>query len=86
MARDSVSIACTHGLFIGRAIERLRQEPDVREIVRTNTVPLARGPDLDQMYTCSIAPLFAEAIRRTHVGESISSLFAAESRAALPGR
>jgi phosphoribosylpyrophosphate synthetase len=33
------------------------------------------------MHTCSIAPLFAEAIRRTHVGESISSLFTAGSRA-----
>lgn len=80
-----VSIACTHGLFIGRAIERLRQEPDVREIVRTNTVPLSPDHYLDNMCTCSIAPLFAEAIHRTHVGESISSLFAAEARAALPG-
>ncbi len=78
----SVSIACTHGLFIGNAIERLRQEPDVREVVRTNTVPLAEERLLDQMYTCSIAPLFAEAIRRTHDGESISSMFAAESRVA----
>ncbi|HEU5455394.1 MAG TPA: ribose-phosphate pyrophosphokinase, partial [Nocardioides sp.] len=34
-----ISLACTHGLFTGPAIERLKQEPDVAEIVVTNTVP-----------------------------------------------
>jgi ribose-phosphate pyrophosphokinase len=70
-----VSIACTHGLFGGRAIERLAKETGIREVVRTDTVPLAAEPALPNLHTCSIAPLFAEAIRRTHYGESISSLF-----------
>jgi ribose-phosphate pyrophosphokinase len=70
-----VSIACTHGLFGGRAIERLAREPGIREVVRTDTVPLPAERVLPTMHTCSIAPLFAEAIRRTHFGESISSLF-----------
>ncbi len=71
-----ISIVCTHGLFTGEAIERLRSQPDIAEIVTTNTVPLAPHKRLPHMQVLSIAPLLAEAIRRIHNGESISSLFA----------
>jgi ribose-phosphate pyrophosphokinase len=70
-----ISIACTHGLFTGPAIERLRAQTDVEEIVTTDTVPLAPEKRLPNMRVLSIAPLLAEAIRRTHNGESISSMF-----------
>ena len=69
------SIACTHGLFTGPAIERLKQEPDVVEIVTTNTVPLPPEKRLPTIVTRSVAPLFAEAVHRIHAGESVSSLF-----------
>jgi ribose-phosphate pyrophosphokinase len=36
----SIAVACTHGLFSGAAIERLAAQPDVGEVVTTNTVPL----------------------------------------------
>ena len=72
-----IAVACTHGLFTGRAIERLRHQPDIAEIVTTNTVPLPSEKHLPQLTVLSIAPLFAEAIRRTHVGESVSALFEA---------
>lgn len=71
-----LSIACTHGLFTGKAIERLRQQTDVVEIVTTNTVPHPPEKRLPNMTILSIAPLLAEGIRRIHNGESISSLFA----------
>jgi ribose-phosphate pyrophosphokinase len=70
-----VSIACTHGLFTGPAIDRLRAQADITEIVTTNTVPLAAENRLPNLRTLSIAPLLAEAIRRIHDGESVSSLF-----------
>jgi ribose-phosphate pyrophosphokinase len=35
-----VSLACTHGLFTGPAIERLKEQPEITEIVVTDTVPL----------------------------------------------
>lgn len=70
-----ISIACTHGLFSGSAIERLSAQPDIAEIVTTNTVPLSSAKRLPNMTTLSIAPLLAEAIRRIHNGESVSSLF-----------
>jgi ribose-phosphate pyrophosphokinase len=70
-----VAIACTHGLFTGSAIERLRTQPEISEIVTTNTVPLPPEKRLPNMHILSIAPLMAEAIRRIHNGESVSSLF-----------
>ena len=70
-----ISIACTHGLFTGPAIDRLKQEPDIAEIVTTNTVPLPPEKQLPNIVTRSVAPLFAEAVHRIHAGESVSSLF-----------
>lgn len=75
---QEISVACTHGLFTGPAIERLKQEPNLNEIVITNTVPLPPEKQLPAIVTRSVAPLFAEAVRRIHVGESVSSLFSPE--------
>lgn len=70
-----IRLACTHGLFTGAAIERLKQQVDVDEIVITNTVPLPPEKQLPNIEVRSVAPLFAEAARRIHLGESVSSLF-----------
>jgi ribose-phosphate pyrophosphokinase len=70
-----ISVACTHGLFTGPAAERLAAG-GFDEIVTTNTVPSTM--ELPNLTTLSVAPLFAEAIRRINTGESISSLFSDE--------
>lgn len=76
--RDSgateAAVVCTHGLFTGKAIERLRGHPFVTEVVTTDTVPppTAHWPELTVR---SISELFAEAINRIHQGLSVSSLF-----------
>lgn len=70
-----ITICCTHGLFTGPAIARLREQPDIAEIVTTNTVPIAPDKHLPNLHVLSVAPLVAEAIRRIHNGESVSSLF-----------
>jgi ribose-phosphate pyrophosphokinase len=75
---NRISLAFTHGLFSGSAIDRLRAETDVDQIVMTNTVPLAEEKRLPNMLTRSVAPLFAEAVRRINCGESVSSLFSDE--------
>lgn len=72
-----IAIACTHGLFTGRAPERLNGLAGVAEVVTTNTVP--QDKPIDNLTTLSVAPLFAEAIRRIHLGESVSRLFSEES-------
>lgn len=66
-------VACTHGLFTGKAVERLKNHPMIVEVLTTDTVPApAAWPELQVR---SVAPLFAEAIARIHAGESVSSLF-----------
>ena len=70
-----IAVACTHGLFTGQAIARLRSQPDLAEIVTTDTVPVPSGKRLPNMKVLSVAPLLAEAIRRIHVGKSVSELF-----------
>ncbi|GAA2088289.1 ribose-phosphate pyrophosphokinase [Aeromicrobium tamlense] len=67
------SVACTHGLFAGKAVERLRSHPAITEVVTTDTVPAPA--DWPELTVRSVAPLFAEAIARIHAGESVSSLF-----------
>lgn len=69
----SADIACTHGLFAGSAVERLRDHPMIGQVVTTDTVPAPEG--WPQLRVRSVAQLFAEAISRIHAGESVSSLF-----------
>src|SRR5918911_457004 len=55
----SAAVACTHGLFAGKALPRLHDHPMVSEIVTTDTVPQA--PDDWPLLTIrSVAGLFAE--------------------------
>lgn len=70
-----MDVVCTHGLFTGKAIERLQAQPDIGEIVTTNTVPIPREKRLPNMRILSVAPLLAETIHRIHVGKSVSALF-----------
>ena len=71
----SVRVACTHGLFASGALKRLSDQPDVEEIVCTNTVPIPATEESDKLTVLSIAPALAEAMRRIHNGESVSALF-----------
>ena len=71
----SVRIACTHGLFCDGALEKIAAEPEVREIVCTNTVPVSGRLQHDKLTILSVAPALAETIRRIHEGESVSALF-----------
>jgi ribose-phosphate pyrophosphokinase len=71
----SIRIACTHGLFSDGALDRLAKQPDVLEIVCTNTVPIPIENRPDTLRVLSVAPVLAEAVRRIHHGESVSALF-----------
>jgi ribose-phosphate pyrophosphokinase len=71
----SIRVACTHGLFTAGALKRLSDQPDVLEIVCTNTVPIPVEDRTDKLTVLSIAPALAEAVRRIHNGESVSALF-----------
>jgi len=65
---------CTHGVLSGPAIERLQNAP-VKELVMTNTVPLPPEKQIDKIKVLSIAPLFAEAIKRINEATPLGDLF-----------
>jgi ribose-phosphate pyrophosphokinase len=71
----TVRIACTHGLFCDGALKRIAAQPEVVEIVCTNTVPIPESEHDPKLQVISLAPALAEAIRRIHEGESVSALF-----------
>lgn len=68
--------ACaTHGVLSGPAIERINNS-DIEEVVLTDTIPLGdKGHVTSKVRVLSVAELLAEAIRRIHEDESVSSLF-----------
>jgi len=69
-----VCAAVTHGVFTRACMERLDAGP-IRTLLVTDTIetqPVAFSP---KVQVVSVAPLFAEAIRRIHNRESISVLF-----------
>tara|TARA_R110002124_G_scaffold109676_26_gene263042 strand:- start:6332 stop:7309 length:978 start_codon:yes stop_codon:yes gene_type:complete len=74
----SVRVATTHGVFAGASIEKLARETEIVEIVCTSTVPIAASKLVPKLTVLSVAPAFAEAIRRINSGESVSALFYAE--------
>ncbi|SHM20326.1 ribose-phosphate pyrophosphokinase [Caldanaerovirga acetigignens] len=65
---------CTHPVLSGPAIERLSASP-IKEIVVTNTIPLREHQKIDKIKVLSVAQTFAEAIKRIHNNESVSTLF-----------
>jgi ribose-phosphate pyrophosphokinase len=69
-----VSVAATHPVFSGDAIERLAASP-IAEIVVTDTLPLRAAAPIPKVTVLSVAGLLAEAIARVHDGRSVSQLF-----------
>jgi ribose-phosphate pyrophosphokinase len=66
---------CTHAVLSGPAIEKINVSP-IEELVVTNSVPLQpEAQKCKKIKVLSVARLIAEAIRRTHDEQSISSLF-----------
>jgi ribose-phosphate pyrophosphokinase len=69
-----VYACCTHPVFSGPAIDRIRQA-NIEEMVVTNTIPLPEEKKLDKIKVLSVASLIGEAIVRVHEELSVSKLF-----------
>ena len=69
-----VYACCTHPVLSGPAVERI-QNSAIKELIITNTIPLAEEKRIDKITQLSVAPLLAEAIIRIHELESVSVLF-----------
>ena len=72
----SAIYACaTHGVLSGPAIERINNS-DIEEVLLTDTIPAGeKHQQTGKLRMLSVADLLAEAIRRIHEDESVSSLF-----------
>ncbi|UPK77195.1 ribose-phosphate diphosphokinase [Nocardioidaceae bacterium SCSIO 66511] len=69
-----VVIAATHAVFSGPAVDRLKNS-SVREVVVTNTLPIADECRFDKLTELSIAPLLSRAVREVFEDGSVTSLF-----------
>jgi len=67
----------THGVFSHDALRRIHDSP-ITEVVVTDTIPFPAQATHDRITVLSIAPLFGEAIKRIHRGESVGALFSSE--------
>lgn len=68
----SVMACATHGVLSGKAYDNLNNG-DLDELVISNT--LALNGKSEKIKVLSVAPLFAEVIRRVYHNESVNSLF-----------
>ena len=65
--------AATHGVLSRDAIERIDKSP-IEELILSDTIPVNASKSA-KIKIVSVAALLAEAIKRNHMGESISELF-----------
>lgn len=69
-----IYVGATHGVFAGDACSRIMDSP-IKQVVVTDTIPLPPEKRCEKISQLSVAPLFAQAIRRIHTGESVSEIF-----------
>ena len=71
----SVSATCTHAVLSGPAIARINAS-QLDQVITTNSMPTAdKEAECPKLRSLSIAELLAEAIKRIHNEDSVSSLF-----------
>lgn len=72
---SEILVVCTHGVFVGEALEKLASVPEIAEIVTSDTVFIPNEKRISKLRILSVAPIFAEAIRRNYRRMSIEGLF-----------
>ena len=74
LGAKNVYACCTHGVLSGPAMDRINNSA-IEELVMLNTIPLREDMDTTKIKSISVAPLFAEAIKRIYDDQPISKLF-----------
>lgn len=69
-----VVACCVHAVLSGNAVENISSSV-IRHVLVTDTIQVPVSVQNEKIKVVSVAPLFAEAIRRIHKEDSISSLF-----------
>ncbi len=70
----SVRACATHPVFAANALERIMDSP-LEEVVVTNSLPFDRFDECPKVRVLDVSNLMAEAIKRIHYNESVSTLF-----------
>ena len=74
LGAKNVYACCTHGVLSGPAMDRINNSA-IEELVMLNTIPLREDMETTKIRSISVAPLFAEAIKRIYDDQPISKLF-----------
>ena len=70
----SVTAVATHGVLSGDAINRLKKSK-IKKIIITDTIEIPEYKKIDNLKIVSVSNIFGEAVKRIHMGESVSALF-----------
>lgn len=74
LGAKEVYACCTHAVLSGPAVERIRNS-SLKEVVVLNTIALPEEKQIDKIRSLSVAPVFAEAIKRIYEDLSVSIIF-----------
>ena len=71
----SINACCTHAVLSGNAIGRI-EESAIENLIVTDSIPLQpKSKGSKKIKVLTVANLLGEAIKRTHLNDSVSSLF-----------
>jgi ribose-phosphate pyrophosphokinase len=65
---------CTHAVLSGRSIELIEKSP-IKKLIISDTINTENKHFSDKFEILSMDKIFGEAMKRIHLGESVSSLF-----------
>lgn len=75
MGAKDVYACCTHGVFSGPAVSRIK-DSEISELVVLDTIDVSpEMKSLKNVTMLSVAPIFSEAIRRIFNNDSVSTMF-----------
>ena len=72
---EEIWVACTHGVFVKGALEKLSAIPQIAGIVTTDTVPIPVERRSPKLQVLPVGQVFGDAIRRNYLRQSIGDLY-----------
>ena len=75
---SAVFAACTHGVFSGEAIDRIKNSA-IRKVVATDTLPLPPEKQIDKIEIVSVSTILARAIHAVFEDASVSEIFGGDN-------
>jgi ribose-phosphate pyrophosphokinase len=71
---NAITACATHPVFAGDACKKIMNS-SIKEVVVTNSIPFNRTGQCPKVRVLDVSELIAEAIKRIHYNESVSTLF-----------